>query len=139
MFWRRPHPGRTGVALLAAGTILATLCLGQVQAGTRLPPGPVLRARAELAASIGTGSVVQTDPYSGALRWVTNLDGTLTGPSADAPAQITLAYVRERRRAFGLTLEDIGMLAFRDDYVDVLGTHHLAWTEEVDGRTLLAA
>jgi extracellular elastinolytic metalloproteinase len=139
MGWRRPHPGRAGVALLAIGTILVALCPGQVLAGTRLPPGPVLRARAELAAEIGAGSVVQTDPYSGALRWVTNLDGTLTGPSADAPAQITLAYVRDHRRAFGLTLADIALLVFRDDYVDVVGTHHLAWTEEVDGRTLFGA
>ncbi len=135
----RPSPGRPFAVLLATGAILAGLSSGVVQARTTLPAAPILAARAALAASIGTGAVVQTDPYSGALRWVTNLDGTLTGPSNETPSDVTLGFVRRNRRAFGLTLRDLDLLMFRNDYVDILGTHHLAWTEQVGGRELFGA
>ena len=144
------RPGRPLVVLAAAGMILAgglasitpgpafagphedAVMHGQRRGPAVAPATPdVLRARAALADSIGSGVLVDTDPYLGAVRWVANLDGTLTGPSGLAPQDVALGFLRDHLDAFGLTPTDVDLLSFRDDYVDILGTHQLSWVQVV--------
>lgn len=149
---RPRRPGRSLAAFVAAGAVFATLCsapaAGAEPAGrygparlptTGLPSPSTLLARARMAAEIGPGAIVQTDPYLGAIRWVANVDGTLTGTSAQAPKDVALGFVRHHRKAFGLTLRDLALLRFRRDYVDILGTHHLAWEQILGNQPLFGA
>ncbi len=106
---------------------------------TGLPPPSVLLARAQMATQIGPGAIVQTDAYLGAIRWVANVDGTIGGPSEAAPKDVAIRFVRSHRKAFGITLRDLGSLRFRRDYVDILGGHHLSWEQAVGGEPLFGA
>ena len=47
--------------------------------------------------------------------------------------RIAIGFVRDHLDALGMTSADLDTLAFRQDYVDVLGTHHLSWTQRVGG------
>jgi extracellular elastinolytic metalloproteinase len=146
---RARRPGRSLVALVATGAVFAALCSVPAAAAvavtparlplTGLPAPSVLLARAQMAAEIGPGAIVQTDPYLGAVRWVANVDGTLTGPSALTPKDVALGFVQGHRKAFGLTLRDLALLRFRRDYVDILGTHHLSWEQFLGNRPLFGA
>ena len=103
-------------------------------------PGPsVIAARAALARAIGSGAIVQTDPTLGTLRWVVNLDGSIKGPSSGSPRQVALGFMLAHRRAFGLSVADLQLLHFRTDYVDILGTHHLAWVQTLNGVKIFGA
>jgi extracellular elastinolytic metalloproteinase len=110
----------------------------QFRAG-RLPRPSVIAARAALADSIGPGAIVQTDPHLGTLRWIVNLDGTIAGPRSGSPRQVALGFIRKHRRAFGLSLPDLDLLLFKTDYVDILGTHHLAWVQRLNGVKIFGA
>jgi hypothetical protein len=46
---------------------------------------------------------------------------------------VALGYVRTHLDAFGIAGRDLRTLAFAGDYVDVIGTHHLTWTQRADG------
>ena len=70
---------------------------------------------------------------TGTLRFVGRLDGFLTRPSARPAADIAIDYVRANLTAFGLSEADLGTFHFRQDYVDILGTHHLSWVQRVGG------
>ena len=115
-------------ATLAAGLIApASGAAGDQAAATS--PGP----RGAPVHKLGSPALVQMDRSFGTVRMVASLDGLLTGPSAEAPRRIALSYVRDHLDALGLTADDLETLAFRQDYVDVLGTHHLSWTQRVAG------
>ena len=101
--------------------------------GTDEPGAAPVAARAALARELGPMASIQTDPLFGTVRTVARLDGFLTGPSTAPPRWVALAFVRRHLDALGLAAADLGTLAFRRDYVDALGTHHLAWTQRVDG------
>jgi hypothetical protein len=77
--------------------------------------------------------VFQIDPKTGTPRLIARLDGYLTRASGLAPPRITMSYVRSHLEAFGLDRADMKTFVFQGDYVDVGGTHHLAWTQEVSG------
>ncbi len=98
-----------------------------------VPGGAVLRARRALARSLGPQGLVDVDERTGTPRMVSRLDGFLTGPSAAAPEDVALGYVRSHLLAFGLTARDLGGLELVKDYVDVLGTHHLVWQQRYRG------
>jgi hypothetical protein len=110
-----------------------------IRVDVRRPVGPDeasaarVAARAALARELGPMASIQTDPMFSTVRTVARLDGFLTGPSTAPPRRVALAFVRRHLDALGLTATDLGTLAFRRDYVDALGTHHLAWTQRVDG------
>ncbi len=125
-------------ASLPPGISSATSASSQASR-TPTPTPSTLAARAALAAAIGSGAILETERPLGALRWVANLDGTLTGPSASSPPDIALGYVVAHLEAFGLTAHDVALLSFRDDYVDILGTHHLSWVERVNGVAFFGA
>jgi extracellular elastinolytic metalloproteinase len=96
----------------------------------------VASARAALAGTLGSQGVVQSDRATGTLRYVGRLDGYLTGTSGSSAASVALGYVRGHLAAFGLSAGDLATLHLRRDYVDVLGTHHLSWTQSAGGLEL---
>ncbi len=93
----------------------------------------IAEARTALAGRLGSQAVVSPDPATGTLRYVGRLDGFLTGPSSEPAAAIALDYVQRHLAAFGLGASDLKTFRFREDYVDVLGTHHLSWVQTVGG------
>jgi hypothetical protein len=106
-------------------------------AGAPVSPGrAVLRARASLARSLGSQGVVSADPQTGTLRMVGRLDGFLTGASDRPASQVAMDYVRSHLRAFGLNRADLRTFRLRQDYVDIVGTHHLSWTQVAGGVTV---
>ena len=106
-------------------------------AGSAVGVSPrVADARAALAKTLGSQGVVQSDRTTGTLRYVGSLDGYLTGASAGSAASVALDYVRAHLTAFGLSGGDLATLNLRRDYVDVLGTHHLSWTQSAGGIDL---
>ncbi|MFG1816391.1 M36 family metallopeptidase [Kribbella sp. NPDC049174] len=83
--------------------------------------------------SLGTQGVVEVDPNTGTPAQVTKLDGFLTGKSAKKARDIALDYVKAHPEVFKLSEADLATLKLRKDYVDDLGTHHVFWTQVVDG------
>jgi len=102
-------------------------------------PGAAARPARALAKRLGRQSVVAIDPLTGTPRQVLRTDGTLTGPSDAAPAQIALDYVRAHRDVFELTDDDIAALGTPTDVVSSGGTHHLRWTQSHDGVPVTGA
>ena len=97
------------------------------------PPPPPGSATARLAASLGRTGVVQMDANTGTVRIAGTLDGYLTGPTRTAPAAAALGYVRTHLAALGLRTSDLRSFRLTRDYRDVAGTHHLSWTQFVQG------
>jgi len=95
--------------------------------------GAVLRARVALARSLGSQGVVIADPLTGTLRMIGRLDGFLTHASGRPAPRVGMDYVRSHLRAFGLSRADLRTFQLRQDYVDIVGTHHLSWTQRVGG------
>ncbi|MCA2212400.1 M36 family metallopeptidase [Jidongwangia harbinensis] len=93
-------------------------------------PGSAVR---NLRAKLGVQGVVDVDESTGTPRRVARLDGFLTGPSDKAPATVALDYVKAHPGVFGLAAAEVANLTLRKDYVDVEGTHHLSFTQSVDG------
>ncbi len=93
----------------------------------------VAAARVELARSLGRFGVVEPDRLTGTLRFVGRLDGFLTRASDRAARRVAMGYLRANRVAFGLSARDLRTFSFRQDYVDVQGTHHLSWIQRSHG------
>ncbi|NUR09982.1 MAG: hypothetical protein HOQ22_08075 [Nocardioidaceae bacterium] len=108
----------------AGGTAKAALLKAAAKASAR-------PATTALQAELGDDVLVDIDGTTGTPRLVGRLDGFLTGPSGLAPRTIVLDFVRDHLAAFGLTAKDLNTLRFRQDYVDINGTHHLSWTQHV--------
>ncbi|GAA1548611.1 hypothetical protein GCM10009804_01180 [Kribbella hippodromi] len=83
--------------------------------------------------SLGTQGVVELDPNTGTPAQVTKLNGFLTGKSGKKAETIVLDYVKAHPEVFKLSAADLGTLKLRKDYVDELGTHHIFWSQVVDG------
>ncbi len=83
--------------------------------------------------SLGTQGVVELDANTGTPAQVTKLDGFLTGRSGRKAQDIALSYVKTHPEVFKLAAADLATLKLRKDYVDDLGTHHIFWTQVVDG------
>lgn len=83
--------------------------------------------------SLGAQGVVSVDPNTGTPAQVTKLNGFLTGKSAKKATDVALGYVKAHPEIFKLTDADLGTLKLRKDYVDDLGTHHVFWSQVVDG------
>ncbi len=63
---------------------------------------------------------------------VARLDGTLTGPSADDPAEVALRYVRANLAALGLTAADLETLE-PPSTTTAAGVTEVRWRQAVDG------
>ncbi|MFI5729765.1 M36 family metallopeptidase [Kribbella sp. NPDC051587] len=83
--------------------------------------------------SLGTQGVVELDPNTGTPAQVTKLNGFLTGRSAKKATDVALGYVKAHADVFKLSTADLATLKLRKDYVDDLGTHHIFWSQVVDG------
>ncbi|TDD60278.1 peptidase M36 [Kribbella antibiotica] len=83
--------------------------------------------------SLGIQGVVDLDPNTGTPSQVTKLNGFLTGRSGKKAPDVALAYVKAHPEVFKLTTADLATLKLRKDYVDDLGTHHIFWSQVVDG------
>jgi extracellular elastinolytic metalloproteinase len=94
---------------------------------------------ARLQRSLGDGGLFELDPATGTVRILEKLDGYLTGASGRPPRAVALAYVRAHRGALGLSAADLKTFQFHRDYVDIAGTHHLSWTQEVGGQKVFDA
>ena len=120
---------RTGVAIaLLVGVSVLPLSQGSAQTHGR--PASAGRPPAR---------VVSLDPELGSLRAVVRPGGFLSGPSAAAPQAVALDYVRRHRAELGVTTEQLRSLDPVTDYVDIVGTHHLAWTQSVHGIRIFHA
>ncbi len=85
------------------------------------------------ARSNGPQGVVSIDPLTGTPRQVGRLDGFLTARSSAPAGAIALNYVRSHRTVFGLSRVDMATFKLSNDYVDILGTHHISWQQYVHG------
>ncbi|HEY4568766.1 MAG TPA: M36 family metallopeptidase, partial [Kribbella sp.] len=83
--------------------------------------------------SLGTQGVVELDPNTGTPAQVTKLNGFLTAKSAKKATDVALGYVKAHPEVFKLSDADLATLKLRQDYVDDLGTHHISWSQVVDG------
>jgi extracellular elastinolytic metalloproteinase len=83
--------------------------------------------------SLGVQGVVSIDPLTGTPRQVAKLNGFLTRPSTASARSIVLKYVRSHRSVFGLSKADMGSFRLSNDYVDILGTHHISWQQYLHG------
>jgi extracellular elastinolytic metalloproteinase len=114
---------------------------------SRLDPAPakVLRGRAAqlsakpkggvaaLRKELGTQGIVSIDPLTATARSVQKLDGFLSGPSRAAADTIALDYVRSHADVFGLDAAGVARLQLRRNYVDIAGTSHLSFVQQVGG------
>lgn len=102
----------------------------QARAQARASARPATRS---LERSLGDGSLLDIDAVTGTPRLVGMLDGYLTDPSSASPRSIAMGYLRDNLAGFGLETSDLSTLHFRDDYVDIAGTHHLSWSQTFPG------
>jgi extracellular elastinolytic metalloproteinase len=86
-----------------------------------------------LRQQLGIQGIVDLDPLTSTPRRVTKVDGFLTGPSKAAPADIALSYVRAHQDVFALSAATVSSLVLRQKYVDVEGTTHLSFIQQVNG------
>ncbi len=82
---------------------------------------------------LGTQGIIDLDPVTATPRLLTRLDGFLSPPSGKGAAAIALSYVRNHQDVFRLNGGEIANLALRKDYVDIAGTHHLSFTQSING------
>jgi hypothetical protein len=87
----------------------------------------------KLRDKLGVQGIVDIDEATGTPRRVAKINGFLTAASKSKPATIALNYVKANSAVFGLDAAAVGGLKLRKDYVDVAGTHHLSFTQSVDG------
>ncbi len=93
-------------------------------------------ATAALKDSLGVEGFVKLDPVTSTASFVGKTNGYLTGPSSSAASTIGLGYVKANAAALGLSADGVAALELRRDYVDILGTHHLSFVQEVNGVTV---
>ena len=103
----------------------------QLRASSRASSRPAARA---LRKSLPADALVEYDGTTGTVRVLENLDGFLTGPSAEPAAKVAMRYVTDNHDALGLTSGDLGTFRLRRDYRDVTGIHHLSWVQNIDGK-----
>lgn len=124
-------PGATRRADYDSRKTLAATAAAQPTASLRasIVTTPSTTAVRELRDRLGVQGIVDIDGATGTPRRVAKLDGFLTGPSRQKPADIALAYVRAHADLFG----NLSGLSLRQDYVDIDGTHHLSFVQTAGG------
>jgi extracellular elastinolytic metalloproteinase len=86
-----------------------------------------------LRQQLGQQGIVDVDPLTSTPRRIAKIDGFLTGPSKAAPANIALDYVKAHQDVFGLNATQVDGMILRNKYVDVEGTTHLSFIQQVGG------
>ena len=90
-------------------------------------------ATQQLRSSLGDQAIVEMDGTTGTVRVVARLNGFLTAANSKPAPTIVMSYLATHLAALGLTRNDLATFDLRRDYVDIIGTHHLSWTQSVDG------
>jgi extracellular elastinolytic metalloproteinase len=116
------QPGTTRRADYDSRTNLTARPVASLTKNTAVP---------QLRDQLGVQGIVDIDHSTGTPRQVARLDGFLTGPSRQKPADIALAYVKANPGVFGLSPAALANLTLRQDYVDIDGTHHLSFIQSV--------
>ena len=90
-------------------------------------------ATSALKDSLGAEGAVQLDPLTGTASFVGRTDGFLTGASGASAASIASGYVSANAAALGLDSSAVAALKLTNDYVSIDGTHHLSYSQEING------
>ena len=90
-------------------------------------------ATQQLRSSLGDQAIVEMDGTTGTVRVVARLNGFLTAGSSKPRPRWSWTTCPAHLAALGLTRNDLATFNLRRDYVDIIGTHHLSWTQSVDG------
>ncbi len=106
---------------------------GAVSVATKALDGGTPAQVGKLRSELGPSAIVDIDPLTGTPRNLTALDRYLTGPRDGSARSVVLSYVRGHLAELGLRSPDLSTLTLSRDYVDSVGTHHLAWTQSVRG------
>ena len=94
---------------------------------------PSVSAVRKLRDTLGVQGIVDIDQATGTPRRVARTDGFLTVASRKKPVTIALDYVAAHADVFGLNAAAVAGLSLRQDYVDIVGTHHLSFVQTVAG------
>jgi len=88
-----------------------------VRDGARAPVSDATRsAQRRLLRRLGRGGVVRVAPTTGTPRLVTDLRGSLTSRSRLGPAALAERFVRDERRAYGLSAGEVDSLEPEHEY-----------------------
>jgi hypothetical protein len=90
-------------------------------------------ATSTLRSKLGSQSMLQLDPLTGTVRVVGRADGFLTNASKASPQAVALGYLTANAAALGMNPAAIAALRLTRDYVDIDGTHHLAFQQKIAG------
>ena len=101
-----------------------------------VPAPTTSRATRAFEASLPDRTVLDIGGTTGTVRFLANLDGSLTPGSPRSPRSIALGYVRDHSAALGLDPHDLTTFHLGRDYRDITGTHHLYFTQRVHGTTV---
>jgi extracellular elastinolytic metalloproteinase len=82
---------------------------------------------------LGTQGIVSIDPLTRTPRIVARVDGFLTGRTTTSARSVALGYVLRHPDVFRLSGREIARLSLRKTYVDVAGTRHLSFVQQVRG------
>ena len=85
-------------------------------------------AVAGIRAALGQQGIVDLDPLTGTPRQVAKLDGFLTGPSKQSAVRVAQNYLKAHADLFGV---DPATLVLHRNYLDIVGTHHLSFLQQV--------
>jgi extracellular elastinolytic metalloproteinase len=99
-----------------------------LRTASRMSRQPVSKA---FRASQPDGTVLDISGTTGTVRFLANLNGSLTGASHKSPRRIALGYVRHHHQALGLTVHDLTTFHLARDYKDITGIHHLYFTQKI--------
>ena len=97
------------------------------------PPDSLQRAQERLADSLGSEGFADAAGPFGATSFVGRSDGYLTGASDASARAVTLDYVADHSRAFGLGDAEIEALELTDAYTSIDGVRHLTFSQMLDG------
>ncbi|WP_433379162.1 M36 family metallopeptidase [Actinoplanes sp. CA-142083] len=122
-----PHTTRTADTTAAPGDYDARrdpAVIGTLRSNLAKAPASAVDMRSEL----GDQGIVDLDRLTGTPRQVARLDGFLTGPSRKPAVRVAQDYLKTHADLFGV---DPATLKLRRDYVDIEGTHHLSFLQQV--------
>jgi extracellular elastinolytic metalloproteinase len=126
-----PHSNRPATATAAPGNYDARhdpATAGMLDTRAAMLAAKPTRAVSSMRAALGEQGILDIDPLTGTPRQVARLDGFLTGPSKAPAVQVARAYLKAHADLFGV---DPATLKLSRDYVDIAGTHHLSFLQQV--------
>ncbi len=109
---------------------------GSVAVATKALKGAPAARVSDLRKSLGSSAIIDIDPLTGTPANLSALDRYLSRPSAAAPRNVVMNYLRQHLADLGLRSSDLSSFHLRTSYVDPFGTTHMSWTQSARGITL---